>query len=57
MFATNDPDDEDMRVLAPVKNNLAEPTPSLAYCLVPDDLYDVARVQWVGKARMARRIS
>lgn len=50
MLAANDPDDSDLRVLAPLKNNLAAPTPSLAYRLVPHDLFDVARVQWVGES-------
>jgi hypothetical protein len=33
-----------------LKNNLAAPKPSLTYRLVPDDLYDVARVLWVGES-------
>jgi hypothetical protein len=50
MLAATDPDDSNLRVLALLKNNLAPPQPSLTYRLVPDDLYDVARVQWVGES-------
>jgi RecA-family ATPase len=50
MVVATDPDDADLRVLAPLKNNLAAAPPSLTYRLVPDELYDVARVQWVGES-------
>jgi hypothetical protein len=50
LLAATDPDNSDLRVLAPLKNNLAASMPSLTYRLVPDDLYDVARVQWVGES-------
>ena len=49
LLIATDPDDADLRVLAPLKNNLAAAPPSLTYRLVPDDLRDVARVQWVGE--------
>ena len=45
-----DPDDDTLRVLASVKNNLAPMPPSLTYRLVPDELRDVARVEWVGES-------
>ncbi|ORW25171.1 hypothetical protein AWC19_08260 [Mycobacterium palustre] len=50
LVLATDPDDADLRVLAPLKNNLAAAPPSLSYRLVPDDLFDVARVQWVGES-------
>jgi putative DNA primase/helicase len=50
LLAATDPDDSDLRVLAPLKNNLAAAPPSLTYRLVPHDLFDVARVQWVGES-------
>jgi hypothetical protein len=50
LLAAVDPDDGDLKVLAPLKNNLAPPMPALTYRLVPDDLYDVPRVQWVGES-------
>jgi hypothetical protein len=45
-----DPDDStgQTRVLAPVKTNLAERPPSLAYRLVPDVLHGCVRVDWQG---------
>jgi hypothetical protein len=48
MLVAADPDDEDMRVLAWLKNNLAPMPASLNYRLIPDELRDVARVQWLG---------
>jgi RecA-family ATPase len=50
MVVATDPDDVDLRVLAPLKNNLSAAPPSLSYRLVPDELYNVARVQWVGES-------
>jgi len=45
-----DPDDSSgqTRVLAPVKTNLAERPPSLAYRLAPDELHGCVRVSWLG---------
>lgn len=48
LLVAPDPDDEHLRVLASLKNNLAATLPSLTYRLAPADLYDVARVEWVG---------
>jgi hypothetical protein len=43
-----DPDDENRRVLACVKSNLAPMPPALAYVLEQDPARDVARVNWQG---------
>lgn len=43
-----DPDDDDRRLLACVKLNVATKPPTLAYRLVADPLHGVARVQWDG---------
>lgn len=48
LVAAVDPDDEDRRVLAVGKCNLAEKAPALTYRLVPDEEHGVARVQWEG---------
>jgi len=43
------PDDEDLRVLAPNKNNLSKRHPALAYRIVGDgSAYGVPRVDWQG---------
>jgi hypothetical protein len=46
-----DPDDEGRRVLAMSKNNLAKDPDALAYRLVNDERYGVARVVWDGTSR------
>ncbi len=43
-----DPDDEQRRVLAVAKSNLAAKPESLAYRIVGDELYDTAKVVWDG---------
>jgi hypothetical protein len=43
-----DPDDENRRVLAVSKSNLAAKPPSLAYRLVGDDMHGTAKVVWQG---------
>lgn len=45
-----DPDDPTgrTRVLAPVKCNLAQRPPALAYRLLADELHDCVRVEWLG---------
>lgn len=51
MIAAVDPDDDDRRVLAVGKSNLAAKPPALLYRLVssvPDEVGGVARVQWEG---------
>jgi AAA domain len=46
-----DPDDEDRRILAMTKSNLAKMPDALAYRLVEDELYKVARIVWDGTSR------
>jgi putative DNA primase/helicase len=43
-----DPEDETRRILAPVKANLTEPSPSLAYRLVADA--GIVRIDWLGSS-------
>lgn len=50
LLAASDPEDEDIRVLAPIKNNLAPPQPSLTYRLTGDEVYDVGRIEWTGES-------
>jgi hypothetical protein len=44
LLVAKDPEDEDRRVLAPVKSNLCAPAPSLAYRM--ETRGDVARIAW-----------
>ena len=46
LLAAHDPDDDDRRVLASVKSNLAAAPASLSYQLVSSGHYGVARVAW-----------
>jgi hypothetical protein len=48
MLVAPDPEDENRRVLAMTKSNLAAMPAALAYRLVEDELRGVARVQWDG---------
>ncbi|MFN2488613.1 MAG: AAA family ATPase [Actinomycetota bacterium] len=48
LLVAPDPSDEDRRILAVTKSNLAAMPPALAYRLVPDERHGVARVQWDG---------
>jgi hypothetical protein len=48
MLVARDPDDETARVLAPIKNNLAPPQPSLRFRIVPSDA--ASRVEWLGES-------
>ncbi len=52
MIVGADPDDEDRRVLAPVKNNLAAPAPSLAFTLQQAD-NGAVRVDWRGETSLS----
>src|SRR5262249_55427589 len=47
LIVTKDPDDEERRVLAVAKNNVAAKAPSQAYRLVPTDA-GVCTVEWCG---------
>lgn len=44
LLVAKDPEDEDRRILAPVKSNLCAPPPSIAYRM--ETLGDVARIAW-----------
>ena len=48
LLVAPDPDDDQRRILAVSKSNLAAKPPSLAYRLVGDDLYGAARITWQG---------
>jgi hypothetical protein len=48
LLVAPDPDDEDRRVLALTKSNLAKMPQALAYRLVDDERYSCARVVWDG---------
>ena len=48
LLVAADPDDEQRRVLATVKNNLSPHASSLAFRLVPDEATGAARIEWLG---------
>jgi AAA domain len=48
LLVAPDPDDEGRRILAMTKSNLAKMPDALAYRLVNDERYEVARVVWDG---------
>jgi hypothetical protein len=52
LLVAPDPDDEDRRVLAMSKTNLAKKLGSLAYRIVEDEQYGVARVIWDGASSL-----
>ncbi|MDP8971755.1 MAG: AAA family ATPase [Actinomycetota bacterium] len=49
LLVAKDPHDEDRRVLAPLKNNLAKPAPSLAFVLT-GAANGAVRVEWKGES-------
>jgi hypothetical protein len=51
LLVAPDPEDEDRRILAMTKSNLAKKLDALAYRLVNDEQYGVARVVWDGTSR------
>ena len=51
LLVAPDPDDEGRRILAMTKSNLAKMPDALAYRLVNEERYGVARVQWDGASR------
>jgi AAA domain len=51
LLVAPDPDDESRRVVAMTKSNLAKMPEALAYRLVNDNLYGVARLVWDGASR------
>lgn len=55
MLVAPDPDDPDRRILAAVKSNLGPPPESLAYRLVGEGEFGVARVQWEGSTEHTAR--
>ncbi len=52
MMVGEDPDDEDRRVLAPVKSNLAAPAPSLSFALEEAE-NGAVQVRWLGESDVA----
>jgi hypothetical protein len=50
LLVAPDPDDEGRRILAMSKSNLAKTPGALAYRIVEDELYGVARVVWDGSS-------
>ena len=52
MMVGEDPDDQDRRVLAPVKSNLAAPAPSLSFVLEEAE-NGAVRVRWLGETDVA----
>jgi hypothetical protein len=52
MMVGEDPDDENRRVLAPVKSNLAAPAPSLSFVLEEAE-NGAVRVRWLGETEVA----
>jgi hypothetical protein len=50
LLVAADPDDDERRILATVKNNLAPHPPSLAFRLVGDEATGAARVEWLGES-------
>jgi hypothetical protein len=48
LMVAPDPDDEDLRVFAVSKTNLAALPESLAYRVIGDELFDCARITWQG---------
>jgi AAA domain len=51
LLVAPDPDDEGRRILAVSKSNLGAKASSLAYRIVEDELYKVARVVWDGASK------
>ena len=52
LLVAPDPNDEDRRILAMNKTNLAKKRGSLAYRIVEDEQYGVARVKWDGTSSL-----
>lgn len=50
LLVARDPDDDERRVVAVTKSNLAAEPPSLAFRLVEDAEIGVARVEWLGES-------
>lgn len=55
LLVAADPDDDERRVLAPIKANLARPPASLTFRLAPIAGSDVARVEWLGETSHTAR--
>jgi hypothetical protein len=51
LLVAPDPDDDSRRVMAASKSNLGPKVPSLAYRIVEDERYKVARVMWDGTSK------
>lgn len=50
------PDDESLRVLAPIKSNLAEMPRPLGFRLEPHDIYPCALVRWTGPVDVSANV-
>jgi hypothetical protein len=48
LFFAPHPEEEDLRVVASHKSNLAPPAPSLAYQIVSSDVHGAPRIEWRG---------
>jgi hypothetical protein len=51
LLAAHDPDNEGQRLLASLKSNLAPKAETLAYRVVPNDLYDCGQIAWHGTSK------
>lgn len=51
LLVGKDPEDDDRRVLASVKSNLAAPPPSLSYRLETDERLGASRIVWLGASQ------
>jgi RecA-family ATPase len=51
LIAAHDPDNEGRRLLASLKSNVAPKAETLAYRIVPNELYDCGEISWQGTSK------